>query len=221
LEAYCDDNKVSDTLISADLSEQYSNAVIRLNNIPATTACLGKIEFRLGSTMLYSDRPIKWAQGNDGKVIVKIPLPPGLKDAKPEPNKRPDLGPIPFYPPHRDGVVNRCWVVCADTYCPGGRRMGEELRGLNDDDTWSISTTGKLISIRCDIDAGNANSVMMWLPGVDHKESSSPWSLGGNYDTTFIPVNYLSYAGHKVIRIEPHDDYNRLGERTIDFDILP
>jgi hypothetical protein len=222
LNAFCDGKRVASTLIRADLSEQYSTAGIRLQNIPATTACLGAIQFRLGSKMLYSDRPIKWAQGRNGKVILKIPLPQGVTDLKPEPDIRPDLGPIPFYPPDRDDeIVNRCFVICAARYCPNGRRMGDVLRGLNDDDEWSMSTTGNLTSIRCDIDSSDANSVMMWLPGVDHKEATAPWSLGGNYDETYIPVDYLKYPGHKVIKIEPYDDYDWLGRREIDFDILP
>jgi hypothetical protein len=52
--------------------------VFRFNDVPATEACLSRIQLSLVSSKLYSGRPIKFAQGN-GNVVLRLPMPSQAK----------------------------------------------------------------------------------------------------------------------------------------------
>jgi hypothetical protein len=45
-------------------------------NVPATRECLGGISISLQSSYAYAGRPVRFAQGTNGKVILSIPSPP-------------------------------------------------------------------------------------------------------------------------------------------------
>jgi len=47
-------------------------------NVPATESCLNEIEFALFSSQVYSNNPVKFAQGNNGAFVTvnQIPMPP-------------------------------------------------------------------------------------------------------------------------------------------------
>lgn len=45
------------------------------NNIPATSDCLGAFEVSLRSELVYNERPVKFAQGIDGRVQFSLPQP--------------------------------------------------------------------------------------------------------------------------------------------------
>jgi hypothetical protein len=57
------------------LIETGSSKVFSFNNIPAESACLGNIELVLESSFVNAGRPVRFAQGNDGTVTLKIPVP--------------------------------------------------------------------------------------------------------------------------------------------------
>jgi hypothetical protein len=62
-----------------------TSRVFRFAGLPATTACLDGIKLTLESSYSYSERPIKFAQGN-GTVEFRLPLPPPLMSAKSNPS---------------------------------------------------------------------------------------------------------------------------------------
>lgn len=53
---------------------QGNKRIVSFQNVPKTTYCLNNVSLFLNSTMVYSKRPIKFAQGN-GTITFKIPLP--------------------------------------------------------------------------------------------------------------------------------------------------
>jgi hypothetical protein len=57
------------------LMEAGSSKVFSFTDIPADSACLESIEIKLQSNFAPAGRPVKFAQGNDGTVSLKIPLP--------------------------------------------------------------------------------------------------------------------------------------------------
>ena len=69
-------------------------------NIPATTECLEKITLSLESSYTYMGRPILFAQGIDGTVLLNIPQPPitpvvvPVATPAPAPNQRPVAVPV-------------------------------------------------------------------------------------------------------------------------------
>ena len=83
LSAYCEGIKKSSQKIMSDLHDKGNSAVILLTGVPSTTNCLGSVELKLESPFTYTERPIKWAQGSDGKVILRIPLPEGQPNPSP------------------------------------------------------------------------------------------------------------------------------------------
>jgi hypothetical protein len=54
--------------------DEGDSQVFSFLGIPATAACLGNITLSLDSPYAYTDRPIKFAQGTDGIVQIKLPL---------------------------------------------------------------------------------------------------------------------------------------------------
>jgi hypothetical protein len=45
------------------------------HNVPAVAKCLAGLQVSLSSDLVYSERPIKFAQGSNGKVAFSLPLP--------------------------------------------------------------------------------------------------------------------------------------------------
>lgn len=63
-----------------DIIAPGDSKVFRFSSVPADAQCLENIEITLDSEYLYPGRPMKFAQGNDGKVIFSLPLPPSEED---------------------------------------------------------------------------------------------------------------------------------------------
>jgi hypothetical protein len=58
-----------------DLIENGALKVFSFQNIPATSTCLDSIKISLKSGFVYAGRPVKFAQGSDGTVSLRLPLP--------------------------------------------------------------------------------------------------------------------------------------------------
>jgi hypothetical protein len=220
LDVYCDGIKFSDRWIGTGLNNAGDEVVLSSYGIPASASCLSAVEFVLDSYHLYPDRRIKWAQGN-GRVVVNLPLPPGMPESKASPVPPPSPLPTPFYPPDSNSVVARCFIVCATNYCDGGRKSGDDLRGLSNGDKFSVSSVGKKLSIRCDMKEWTIDWVVFLWPGLHHSEDTAPFAMGGNIGNSFISVDYLSYPGRKTVTVQASSKGRFFGERVIDFDILP
>jgi hypothetical protein len=54
--------------------DEGDSQVFSFLSIPATAACLGNVTLSLDSPYTYTGRPIKFAQGTDGIVQIKLPL---------------------------------------------------------------------------------------------------------------------------------------------------
>jgi len=59
-----------------DIISPGDSKVFRFSSVPADAQCLENIEITLESDFLYAGRPMKFAQGNNGKVSFSLPLPP-------------------------------------------------------------------------------------------------------------------------------------------------
>jgi hypothetical protein len=228
LDAFCKHgnsaiSKVAHAWIPNDKLDEYGETtVVALNNIPATTTCLDSIQFQLGSTYTYDDRPILWSQGK-GQVRLVIPLPPGVPASRSEISRRRRRPRIPFIPQHiRTDTIGRCFVVCAQSYC-GNRqiRMGEIIRGVSNGDRWNVVTTGNLYSIRCEVNDSRTKYVMYSWPGMERKETSAPWILGGHIGNTVFPVSYFKEHGHLRFTIQAYNGWDWLGFKTIHFIVDP
>jgi hypothetical protein len=221
LDVFCDGRKQTGRWVQGDLLTDFDATMfVSLEGIPAISSCLSELEIALGSTMMYPDRPIKWAQGLNGRVVVNIPLPPGVPDVRSDAQPEIDSYDVPFIPAAVTGPIGRCFVVCASMFCPG-RRMGQDLRGLTDRDMWSISTTGNKLSVRCERNDWNVDEVIFRWPGLFHKEISEPFAINGNIGSTFVPLDFFSYTGRKTMSILAYSNGVWQGGRTIDFDLLP
>jgi hypothetical protein len=106
LNMFCDGgiNKVSTSIPNAELQYSGDITTVSLQNIQATSTCFSLIELQLGSTYTYIEKPIKWAQNNDGRVILTdVPLPTGAipqpVQQQPSPVDAPIATPVPFSQP--------------------------------------------------------------------------------------------------------------------------
>jgi len=60
--------------------------------IPATGPCLRAISLSLESSYAYEGKPILFAQGETGKVVIDLPLPDGAPTAQPTTSFAPRAG---------------------------------------------------------------------------------------------------------------------------------
>ena len=58
-----------------DIVEKRQSKLFVFRNIPATDECLNKLSLRLQSSYAYEGRPVLFAQGSDGTVTFRLPLP--------------------------------------------------------------------------------------------------------------------------------------------------
>jgi Malectin domain len=59
-----------------DIIAPGDSKVFRFTRIPTDESCLDNIEMKLDSMFLYPERPMKFAQGSDGRVSFSLPPPP-------------------------------------------------------------------------------------------------------------------------------------------------
>jgi hypothetical protein len=60
--------------------------VFTFQDIPASSSCLNNVAISLKSDFVSAGRPVKFAQGSDGKVLLKLPLP---QNGNPAPSPSP------------------------------------------------------------------------------------------------------------------------------------
>jgi Malectin domain len=58
-----------------ELIERGQSKTFSFKDIPATSECLKKVSIMLRSSFAYSGRPVVFAQGTDGVVVLRLPLP--------------------------------------------------------------------------------------------------------------------------------------------------
>jgi hypothetical protein len=61
-----------------ELIEQGQSKTFSFKGIPVTPECLQQVSITLDSSYAYSGRPIQFAQGTSGMVILRLPVPPVL-----------------------------------------------------------------------------------------------------------------------------------------------
>jgi hypothetical protein len=157
LNMYCDGSKNASTPIpNAALQKNGDVALVSLSGIQAASSCFSSIELQLGSSYMYSDKPILWAQGLDGRVIItSVPLP---NETIPQPSRGPVRVPspvaypvpilvpvdqpsprsvptrVPWYKPTAvpmgasKGQIVGCYIICAGKKC---NQSNTFLRGRN------------------------------------------------------------------------------------------
>jgi hypothetical protein len=110
-----------------ELVEQGQSKTFSFKGIPVTSLCLQQISIALDSSYVYSGRPVQFAQGTNGTVVLRLPLPPVVPPlASPinapisVPTRAPEkielltaaraLPPAPFSTPapRRDCILCRC-----------------------------------------------------------------------------------------------------------------
>jgi hypothetical protein len=224
LNVYCGGVKIFSKWIENNaLVDKDDTVTIGVYGLPATQSCLKAVEFQLDSHYLYSDRKIKWAQGNDGRVIQRIPFPPGYTPpiesrTTPVLQRKPYV--LPYPPAPTNHKVGGCYIVCANSPCYNYRTNGDDIRGIDDKGNFSLSDTGTKLSLRCNMNEPNVEKVYYLWAGLHHSERYSPYAMGGHYSNTFIPVNYLGYPGLKFVSIEIWtNDGDWIATRRLDFTV--
>jgi hypothetical protein len=61
-----------------DIVEQGSSKIFTFANVPATNDCLDNVTLSLSSSYAYPGRPIRFGQGTDGAVAIRIPQPTAI-----------------------------------------------------------------------------------------------------------------------------------------------
>jgi len=122
--------------------------VFSFTSIPADSQCLNNIEILLDTSRAHAARPVRFAQGKDGRVIFSLPVPEGGKPtpSNPKPPVPSPTAPPPA-PPSNPGNGNGGNSNKAKFFINAGPE--NENKSIVSGDTWqnyadvSISKSGK------------------------------------------------------------------------------
>lgn len=168
--------------------------------IPSSALCLQSVRFMLQSSYAFPERPIKFAQGNDGKVSLAVPLPDG---------SQPDNGGISNW-----GVASGFYVSKGPgrSYNPVDELSNGKILDLADfeDETWTIHAN-----------ITNAHSATFRYDGQAHSVSHSSFALSGDVQGYSRTITYLSTPGHKRITVSAFTyEGDVIGYATVEFVIV-
>jgi len=181
-------------------------------NVPATEECLSHVTFGLVSSMAYPERPIKFAQGSSGSVVLNIPL-PGAPVATEIPTAAPSLEPT-LAPPRA-----LLGLRLLDTSDPL-RDLG--YISLSEISVVDLSVTGDFLTIVAESD-GTEDKISFNLDNGDHTrtESVSPYCLNGDSGgKVFYPASELLETGLHSLQVTVLDDNGAIiDSATVNFRI--
>jgi hypothetical protein len=179
-------------------------------------SCLDQISFTLDSPYGYDERPIKFAQGNDGIVKLKIPTPPNspvspVANPIPPSVNFPVPVPVPAVKPlPAKGPVSTRFKGFSlfDAKNPNARY----LRPIQEGDTIDLKVVGDSLSIQVDLWWSSPKIVFRW--GTDNlwTELLPPYAMWGNDGNRFNAVPYLATPGWKTMSVQIFE-----GEQEVDF----
>jgi hypothetical protein len=190
------------------LINEGDSKVLTFRNVPYTPKCMNAVQFHLNSTRYgYMKRPIKFAQGQNGVVELRIPLPTSLIEAS-NVEKEPTI------------VYNLINVNMKNA----GKSVAELKVGASID----LALVGRAITIQVDFYNSNQElqtenvAVEFRFNGRVHRERRHPFLLAGHRGDIYARSLYLSTTGVKTVQVIVFDkrDESILFEHTILFTIV-
>ena len=190
------------------LISEGDSKVVSFRNVPPTPRCMNAVQLYLNSTQYgYRNRPIKFAQGENGVVKLRIPLPSALLADL-------DVDNDPYV------VVYNLINVNANV----GISVAEVKSGASID----LARVGRAITIQIDFYGSNLElrnenvTVEFRFNGRVHYERRHPFLLAGHRGDTFSRSLYLSTTGNKSVQTIVYDkrDKSILLNQTISFTIV-
>lgn len=228
--------------VEKTLIELESSAVYGFTGIPVNMTCLNAVAFTLESSYSYSGRPIKFAQGSNGLVVVSLPRPPlttPIRPPFPAPVPPPFASPVrppfprPFSPPVASPVRPPLSAPMPPPVASSSTgRMTLVLVNTSTNAEVGIFKNGttlelcKLPSINVRADPSSSipvQSVQFLYDGINfNMENVAPFSFNGDSGSVLLPWT-PSLGMHSIVAI-PYSSPNAqgiMGPRTaVSFDVV-
>lgn len=193
-------------------------------DIPATIDCLSQISVSLNSTWLYTDNPIKFAQGSTGLVTFSVPLPSNPMKSLFLRTSAPTAVPIDTVNVEEQQYYVNIVLVDATTDTDIGPLYSDDTNNIEfQTESIDLSQVGRALSIRAMVNNATrvsfkwyeSNKPTLWI------ESTAPYAMGGDVKGNYTPVRYLSTPGVKAIRVVAQDSTGKIfAERSISFTMI-
>jgi hypothetical protein len=183
-------------LLIADLD----TTTFTFERVPATALCLQSVSFHLQSSYAFPERPIKFAQGKDGKVALTIPLPDG---SQPRTEDSATWGGVAGF------MIAK---VNGKSYETVGQLENWDEIDLADywDTQWTIQAN-----------ITGASSATFRYDGQAHSVSHSSFSLSGDVMGYSRPISYLMTPGWKKVTVSAFNYEGQIiGYASVEFTIV-
>ena len=175
------------------LINEGDSKLLSFRNVPCTPNCMEAVQFYLNSTdNSYKDRPIKFAQGQNGIVELRIPLPSSTSDKT-------------------TSSMEREPYVAYNLITLDVNSAGTGVAELQSGDTIDLARVGRAVTIRADFYNSSTEpdleniAVEFRFKGRVHYESNHPFLIAGHRGDVYTRSVYLSTIGRKTIQITVYD----------------
>jgi hypothetical protein len=168
--------------------------------VPATALCLQSVSFHLQSSYAFPERPIKFAQGLDGKVALTIPMPDGSQ------------------PRTEDSA--KWGGVAGFMIAKVNGRSYETVGQLENWDEVDLADYGDAqLTIQANITG--ASTATYRYDGQAHSVSHSSFSLSGDVMGYSRPISYLMTPGYKKVTVSAFNYEGQIiGYASVEFIIV-
>jgi hypothetical protein len=183
-------------LLVADMD----TSTFTFEKVPATSLCLQSVSLHLQSSYAFPERPIKFAQGHDGKVALAIPMPDGVQ-------------------PHPEEVGT--WgAVSGFMIAKVNGRSYETIGQLKEWDELDLADYGdEQWTIQANITG--AHSATFRFDGQAHTVSHTSFTLSGDVMGYSRPISYLTSPGWKKVTVSAFDyDGKIVGHASVEFTVI-
>lgn len=183
-------------LLVADMDTE----TFTFERVPSTAICLQSVSFSLQSSYTFPERPIKFAQGNDGRVSLTIPFPNGSQP---------------------DTAHGSNWGVVVGFYVSEGPGRSylpvKELRNGQSLDLAEFENVPWTIHANIT----EAHSATFRYDGQAHSVSHKSFPLSGDVQGYSRTIHYLSSAGTKKITVSAFNYWGDvIGYASVAFSIV-
>jgi hypothetical protein len=193
---------------------QGESRVFTFWGVSPTESCLREVSFTLDSPYAYEARPIKFAQGSDGTVKLRIPTPPNSPKSPisvpvAPPIQAPVAVPVTKPLPAKGPTSTR---FKAFTLFDASNPVAKSLGTIQEGDVIDLDTVGNVLTIRVELWWSNPKMVFRWGTDDMWTELVQPYVMRGNDGSRYNPVPYLSTTGWKTMSLQIFE-----GELEVDF----
>ena len=165
-----------------NLIDDLDTETYKFERIPANTLCLRSVRVFLDSPYAYEGRPIRFAQGTDGKIDLNIPQPVAVV-------------PVDNIVDEPTGVLDSFWIVSAN-----GRDY-EQLRPLQNGDVIDLAEyRDSSWTVQAHVnDDSLSDTITFRYDGRSHRVSHNPFVLDADVMGRSDPSSYLQTPGSKTV----------------------